>query len=81
MLKITMLNEPSSLHEKTISRLICVGKLGIQLIALHKGSAGKNLMKTTANLTYASLWCSPHARHYMHIWIQECNRNAGDNNV
>jgi hypothetical protein len=37
ILKIRMLNEPSSLHEMTISRLICVGKLGIQLIALHKG--------------------------------------------
>jgi hypothetical protein len=82
MLKITMLNEPSSPHEKTISCLICVGKLGVQLIALHKGFAGKkNLMKTIAKLIYVSLWCSPHARHYMHIWIQECNRNAGNNNV
>jgi hypothetical protein len=41
MLKITMLNEPSSPHEKAISCLICVGKLGVQLIALHKGFAGR----------------------------------------
>jgi uncharacterized protein with PhoU and TrkA domain len=63
ILKITTLNEPSSLHEMTISCLICVGKMGIQLIALRKGFVEKisdennNKLNTCLSVMFSS--CSP----------------------